>query len=42
MIDILSDIHALFILRMRNSGNVAGHLVFRGDVLTNERPYQAR
>ena len=42
MIDILSNIHALFIPRVRNSENVASHLVFGGDVLTNERAYQAQ
>ena len=43
MIDILTDIHKLFVSAARNNNEVISRVVFGGDVLTNkERAYQAQ
>ena len=42
MIDLLSDIHKLFIPAAKHSSQVISRMIFGGDVLTNERAYQAQ
>ena len=42
MIDILTDIHKMFLPAASNSNQVISRTVFVGDVLTNERAYQAQ
>ena len=42
MIDILSDMHNYFVPSARSSDQVIPRVVFGGDVLANERAYQAQ